>query len=272
MPLDPKVVYAPFMAAISDFIAETGVNAIKGMTKELSEELEEFYYSFFSELHKILVAGQTSTPSRFLNNMGGEEGWKPLSQTWTDRKIIGGGREDFYFGLTGKMKTVSRRSKKKKTSTRRYRKSFMDFMNSLSANSDKNVKKMFGALKINYSIQARGRKTPIVIEQTNNVIQNLGRITSHDTTGRIIPNFGNVLLTSEITMFHFLETVKAFSEWYVVDYLSKKTPVGDRRQWAKINSRRGIRGAPRPMRALVTPLISWYATTGMTQIVRKNYS
>lgn len=257
-------------------MAETGAEAMKELSFEVAEEVETFYYAFFAELYRIISQGNNETPSRFANNMGEGGGWKPLSDAWSDRKRYGGAQSEFYFGLTAvankaRRKSVSAaRRKGKNVGPSRDRKSFIKFLSQHAGMSPASVLKFFGPVQINYKIDARGRKTPIKMEQIGNVITELERITARDEKGRFVPTFGNVTLEANMEMFTMLRGAMDFSEWYVVDMLAKKD-ASNRKQWAKINSRKGIRGSVRPIRAMITPLISWYATTGLTQALRKFY-
>ena len=277
MPPDLSIAFRDFAAEINGIIAETGVRQIKETSQEIAEEIEEFYYSFFVELHKAVSTAGNGTPSRFSSNMGDAGRWAPLSEKWSDRKLAVSGRPDFYYGLTGylnkaRRKSVAARRKagKKGGGTTRGKKSFMSFLSDLAGSSEANVKKFFGPVRLTYEINARGRKTPVKIEQTENIIREIGRITSHDSRGRIMPNYDNVSLRAEISMFPLLATAEAFSEWYVVNQMAGKDSRNSK-QWVKINSRDGF-GAERPIRAMITPLVSWYATTGLTQIMRKFYT
>lgn len=275
--MPPEISFREFATTISGVIAETGVNSIKSLSAEVAQEIEQIYYNFFGELYGILSQGQTGTPSRFSSNMGDGGAWKPLSQAWSDRKISSGGREEFYFGLTAQLNAARRKaaSRKKRQGkvrgTPRARKTFMKFLEEMAGSSRENTKKFFGDIKVDYAINAKGRKKPINIQQTDNVITELGRITAHNDLGKMISNYGNVTLTADVSLFPLLATAQAFSEWYVVDMMAKKNGV-NRKQWMKINSRFGARGSTRPIRAIITPLISWYATTGVTQALRRFYT
>lgn len=276
MPQEPSITFKEFTANISGLIAETGVNAIKDLSEEIAEEIEAFYYAFFIELYKILSDANLRTPSRFLGNMGEAGAWQPLSEAWSDKKISSGGNEAFYFGLTPQLNKARRRAlevrrkRGKNVAPARQRKTFIEFLGIVSGNSRSNVEKFFGPVGLTYNIQAKGRKTPIKMTQKENAISELGRITSHNEFGRMISNYANVTLNSEISMFPLLKTADAFSEWFVVDQMARMDS-GNRRQWAKINSRFGHKKSSRPIRPIITPLISWYATTGLTQIMRKFY-
>lgn len=274
--MPPDISYSDFSAQINGLIAETGVEAIKELSSEVAEEIETIYYNFFGELYEIISRGQTSTPSRFGSNMGGAGPWKPLSEKWSDRKISAGGSENFYMGLTTQLNAARRKASNRKKRagkvrrTPRSRKNFMTFMSELAAVSPENVKKFFGEIELAYAIKAKGRKTAINIEQVGNSITSLTRITSHDDLGKMISNYDNVTLETVITMFPLLRTASAFSEWYVVDMMARKNGL-NKKQWLKINARFGKFRSERPIRAMITPLVSWYATTGITQALRKFY-
>lgn len=277
MPLDPAIIFKDFTIGLNGIIAETGVAAIKELSEDVAKEAETLYYNFFGELYAAINAGNGATPSRFMANMGGEGPWKPLSEKWSDRKLAAGGSADFYFGLTAQLNNARRKAVKKrrrqgqKGESFRAKKTFIKFLEGMATSSQRNVKKYFGAIEIKYDITATGRKTPIKLEQKGNVISELGRITSHNAKGKIIPNYDNVTLNSEITMFPLLRAIEDFSEWYVVNYLAKQDK-SNSVQWAKINSRVGFRNSNRPIRAMIAPLISWYATTGLPQALRRFYS
>lgn len=252
---------------ITGRLAEVGVEAIKQFSQELSEDIQADYDSFFEELYGILSPGVTSTPSRLLQNMGGEAPWRNLSRSWNERK--GDNKGLFYKGLTDRMykAKVNARDKRKRGAKGRLPNkptSFMDFLKKKSDRSAAEVKRLFGPLEISYMLQGAGMKTPVDINQKGNVISSIGRITTRNSKGQFIPRLGNVQLEANIMAFPYIKKVQDFSEWYVVDYLARKD-AGNRAQWRKVNSRVTPKGGIRPMRAIITPLISWFLTTKFRQ-------
>jgi len=278
MPPEPLLSYSDYFVSINGIIVEAGVAAIKEKSNEVAQAVDSLYYDFFGELYREVGGGTTQTPSRFLGNIGDAGAWKPLSESWRDRKLKVADQDPslFYKGLTDALNKSKRRvvRKGKKSGrnvgpSRRNKKSFEKFLGEVASNSRVNVKRFFGEITIDYAIAARGRKTPIDISQVNNVITQIGAITAHEGSKRL-PNYNNVALRANITMFPALKAAKEFSEWYVVNILARQDKTGAK-QWLKINSRFGAKGSERPIRAMVTPLISWYATTGLINILKRFY-
>lgn len=282
MPPEPQISFSDFAIRLNGIVVDAGIDSIKKISEEVGQLVTDMYEDFFGQLYMEVGGGTEKMPSRFMGTAMGEAGaWKPLSEKWGDDKRIFGNQDPvlFYKGLTDALNASKgrltksgkpRKTPKKRPRKLRSKKPFDQFLKELRSSSRSNVKKLFGDIEIKYYISATGRKTPINIEQRGNIIETISRITSHGERGRIMNNFNNVSLRSDTTLFPLLKVAREFSEWYVVDQMSKRDK-GNKGQWVKINSTNGYGRGNRPIRPIITPLISWYATTLLPSILRKYY-
>jgi len=101
------------------------------------------------------------------------------------------------------------------------------------------------------------------VVQKGNVIDRIEAYSKK--TGQMMMFKPDFTIRAQVTAFTRLTGVR-FSEWSVVDFILKQVDPQNEKQWVKINGSAAF-GSRRPMRAMITPLITWYGYVGFKQVM-----
>lgn len=249
--------------------------------------------------------GYAETPPLIAAYMGGAGRWQALSEKWINvksRPMFANLPDGFYHGLTASVGAVSHsrlgRTRQPGSQPRKAhiarpntgaKTPFSKFIHGLAKKSG-STERFFGPFEIEYKFYKEGRlfkvtKTP---EQGVEEIE-----VKSDKTGKFVMFPRDYSMGAELTAFPKLAQI-GFNEWQVVDFILKRIDPANEKQWVKINARTGF--APkkrysankkgqklsegqkyanrmgrghRPIRALITPLISWYHKVAFEQAMRQ---
>jgi hypothetical protein len=270
--------------SITKRVAQVTEEEVVDRANRTERLMQKVYLQFFDYIDLDII-GQSSgdigqTPKLIKSFMGGEGQWKKLTDDWRDRKDIPrvnrkGGRRSFnelphgyYQGLTEyySTTTIPRRSKRggKRSRSLAKRLSFQQYIRGLSDDPGA-VERFFGPLGIEYAVGERSRNFKIV--KQDGLIKEIE--TRSKKTGKFLMFPRDVSLRATITAFPRLNGVQ-FSEWYVVDRMMAKAGAANKKQWMKVNSQYSF--GVRPIRAMITPLISYYGHVAFKEVTRKLFT
>lgn len=251
---------------------------IREMTKELKEELQHEYDTFFTLMVEDVI-GSLQTPGI----LAPYTSWKPLGEKWVfEKKKFGGynNGNEHYLGLSNsatRRKQLGRSRKGGKdigmSRLRAYSSSknkmvtvgpFRDYIQSL--NTAGTTERFFGPIAITYDFISPDPNFRVTVNQQSGVVN---RTQVHSAKRGVFVAFPKEMkMTANITAFGKLKGV-AFNEKNVVDFIIKRIDPANEKQWVKINSEYGIGRSRRPIRAVVTPLLRYFIERRFPEIVRR---
>lgn len=273
-------------SAITARVKQVTIERLQEETYYLANDIEKVYEDFFKIVDTQIVGSVTGhfdeSPNFISNYMGREGNWKALSGDWIDYKdkametASGGMTLEFskaYVGVTELYKNFSKsrlgRSRAGGVSRVRVKRplgvsqSFRQYMHQL-AGTRTAVEHFFGPIDIEYYFAEKYRTFKVTT--IDGAIKDIDALSKK--TGKFLMFPREFSVKSSVFAFQSINGVE-FSEWYVVDFILKRIDPLHEKQWVKINSRYG-HGGKRPIRAIITPLISWYGHVAFKQIL-ENY-
>lgn len=272
---------------LSQRIAKKAVEDLRAQTNILAEKMDRAYEEFFSRLHSEVIGEGTpwenGAPFLIKKFMGGEGQWRKLTGGWMDRKAIprkgqfNDHPQGFYQGLTGfygratSPKRLGRRTPGSPGLPRLRGVArpggtavpFEQFIRGLARNK-LSTERFFGPLEIQYEISKDGRTFRVTT--LDKAIEDIDTIS--EKTGKLLMFPKEYSLKTTVTAFPQIRAIE-FAEWYIVDYMLKRIDPVDEKQWVKINSRKAFGKKARPLRAMITPLISWYFNVEFARVMRE---